>query len=272
MVSRIKSLLKRLIPARVWGRLHSWRVRRLIRQFPKRDETHTYAGWRLTVRVSDPLAESWYGQDWPELPEVTYLRASKLRPGARVFDAGAHQGVVALVLSRIVRPGGHVVAIEASRHNAEIATWNRNANDAPELEILNAAVADKPGVLQLSEDLNCLLSNRGHDSVTAVTLDDLAVRYGKPDVVFLDVEGAEAVALQGARSILATDADFFVECHVGCGLEALGGSVSEILQHFPPERYDRAVGNQSTGFRPLDGNDPLLRERFYLIATVRQPA
>jgi tRNA A58 N-methylase Trm61 len=49
---------------------------------------------------------------------IGLLREHGLRPGALVFDRGAHPAVVAMMLGRMVEPGGRVVAVEASTRKA----------------------------------------------------------------------------------------------------------------------------------------------------------
>ena len=67
------------------------------------------------------MGAGWYDHDWPELPEIALLKQHGLRPGARVFDIGAHQGVVALMLSKTVGPEGFVLAVEASA--GKLPSW-----------------------------------------------------------------------------------------------------------------------------------------------------
>lgn len=100
MLETIKRRLMRLLPDGVAGRLRSWRVRRLIRTYRPHVVEHTYGAERLKVYLADPMAQGWYDSDWPELPELARLRQSRLRPGARVFAVGAHQGVVAAMIAR----------------------------------------------------------------------------------------------------------------------------------------------------------------------------
>jgi tRNA A58 N-methylase Trm61 len=61
---------------------------------------------------------------------VAELAGSRLKAGARVFDLGAHQAVVALMLSQLVGHEGEVIALEAERHNFEVAERNRKLNAA----------------------------------------------------------------------------------------------------------------------------------------------
>ena len=104
-------------------------------------------------------------------------------------------------------------------------------------------------------------------TVDAVTLDGLAARYGRPDVVFLDVEGAECLVLAGGPLVLAGGADLAIEVHVNTGLEKLGGSVERLLAFLPASRYKVLVRAESdTQFRSLAEGDALLQERCFLLA------
>ncbi|HKY33556.1 MAG TPA: FkbM family methyltransferase [Candidatus Polarisedimenticolia bacterium] len=274
MLAKIKRWLLLRLPPTWAGRLRAWRVRHLIRTFPARVVEHSYGGSRLKVFLADPLSQGWYDGDWPALPEIASLQQSRLRSGARVFDVGAHQGVVAAMLAGVVGPAGQVVAVEASLHNCRAAARNRELNGLSQIEVVQAAVADRPGTLYFNQGLNGQLDDgsgaRGRLAVEAITLDQLAERFGPPDVVFLDIEGAECLALSGAPLVLASGADFFVEVHVGCGLEKLSGSVAQLLSYFPSHRFDLMVrAEEDDSFRPFRQDDPLTSERFYLLARCR---
>jgi FkbM family methyltransferase len=235
---------------------------------------HSYAGHQLAISLEDPVAEDWYDHDWPLIPELACLRRSRLRSGARVFDLGAHQGVVALILARMVGPAGQVVAVEAERHNFKVALTNRNLNGAPNLEILHAAAGAADGSLYFRGGLNGTVASGGHVGlarVPSVSVDGLAERYGTPDVVFIDVEGYEQEVLRGAaRTLAAGSTDFFVEVHVGYGLESLGGSVGSVLEQFDPSRFRRLVSpargeREEYSFHELDERPDLLEDRCFLI-------
>ncbi len=235
---------------------------------------HRYGSNQLSVLLADPVAEGWYDHDWPDLPEVVFLRTSRLQRGATVFDLGAHQAVVALMLAVEVGSKGRVVAVEAEPHNVEIAHENVRLNRAANIEVLHAAVSDVAGIAQFAEGLNGHVdptSRRvGHIRVPAVTIDQLAARYGDPDVIFLDVEGHEARALSGAEETLSrADADVFVEVHIGSGLEAVHDSWRDVTAPLEAVGYEffLAAGDLSSNylFEPFDPGHATLEKRSYLI-------
>lgn len=272
----LKRLARSVVPSFLRQRIQAWRLHRALAKFQPRTVRHRYGDGELTVALTDPLAEAWYDHDW-ELPaEISLLRRARLRPGRRVFDLGAHQGVMALMLAREVGPEGFVLAVEANAHNAAAARTNSQLNEVSWITVLHAAAADMEGTLSFNESLNSQASATssygGTVLVPARTVDNLATEFGRPDILFVDVEGYECHVLKGAPQTLATRPDCHVEVHVGAGLEKSGGSVPEVLAHFPREYYDCYVTSESAT-RPValpDAPASLLAQRFFLTALNRE--
>ena len=267
-----RQVLLAMLPPSILGRLRAWRIRQIVTAFSPRVVEHTYGDGVLRVHLGDPLGAGWYDHDWAQLPEISALRGGTLRPGARVFDIGAHQGVVAMMLAREVGASGYVLAVEPNPHNAAVALKNRELNDMRQIEIVEAAVSDRSGTVVFNHGLDGQLDDGtgagGRMSVASVTLDELAQRYGAPAFVMIDVEGAECRVLKRSEHVLQSGADFAVEVHVNCGLEKLGGSVEELLSFFPADRFTvTARAEADASFRPLSADDPLTRNRFFLLAT-----
>jgi FkbM family methyltransferase len=273
LISNVKKNARRVIPTRIWGRLRMLRLRHTVRTYRERTVTHRYGGLRLSVVIADPLAEGWYDHDWPELDEIAFLKRHKLIKGAVAFDIGAHQGVVALMLSDAVGPTGKVVAVEALPHNARMACRNRDLNGASQLVVEAAAVSDQCGELRFNEGLNGQVEDGsgawGEVRVPALTVDELARRHGRPDVLFIDVEGYELSALRGAGQTFRSKPDCFIEMHVGVGLEKFGGSTGEIVTLLG-DGYDLFMSNdeQRTPVPYKEGH-PLVAKRFFLTAIAR---
>jgi FkbM family methyltransferase len=220
-----------LVPSPLYRLYRRHQVRGLIESFRPRTVEHRYGKKSLRVRLEDPLAEAWYDQDWDEPPEVAFLRSHGLSAGGTVFDLGAHQGVVALLLADVVGTSGSVVAVEATSHNARVATINRDLNGATQVTIRHAAVAAEPGKVFVGEELNARASRGriGQTETEAITIDHLTVNHGPPDAILVDVEGFEVEALRGAAATLEARPALAIEVHTGVGLEEAGGSVDELL-------------------------------------------
>ncbi|MHB8533696.1 MAG: FkbM family methyltransferase, partial [Solirubrobacteraceae bacterium] len=260
------ALARRALPHSLYRLYRRRKVASIIAGYEPREVEHTYGAHRLRIRLADPLAEGWYDRDWQEPRAFAFLRErGVLKAGARVFDLGAHQAVIALMLSREVGAEGHVVAVEAEPHNARVALANRELNAAGNLVVLHAAGAARAGVVSFAEGLNGQIDTHagaGNVEVPAVTVDALAREYGPPQLVMGDVEGYEGHVLDGACSLLATQRSaFLVEIHEE--LAGFGGSAAELLARF--EEYERWVAvEDDEELVPLDGAPP--PGRFFLVA------
>lgn len=211
-------------------------LKRRIANYEARIVEHDYGGVTLKVALRDGLAEGWYDHDWPIQPEIELLASrGRLGPGATVLDLGAHQAVVALMIAARVA-GGKVVAVEAEPHNARVASENVRLNTALPVTVEHAAVAAEAGCMWFSEGLNGSVlpgGRAGKVRVRAVTIDEMADQHGRPDVVFIDVEGYEGCALEGASQVLAAkETDFFVEIHDAATLRPHGWDSHRIARLF----------------------------------------
>jgi FkbM family methyltransferase len=267
--SGAKAIARRVLPPSLYRRYRRHKVASLIAEYPPRLVSHDYGGHRLQIELADPLAEGWYDHDWEEPKAIGFLRERGFLPrGATVLDVGAHQAVIALMLARGVGPTGRVVAIEAEPHNARMAERNRELNGAENLTVLHAAGAASPGVLSFAEGLNGQIdesTTSGNVEVQAVTVDELAARFGAPALVMVDVEGYEAQVLHGAGRLLGDGATaFLVEIHEE--IVGYSSSAAEVLALF--DGYERYVA--------VEDDDPLVAleglhpdGRFFLVALPR---
>jgi FkbM family methyltransferase len=265
----IKNRIRSLLPAFFWTWLRVSRIRYTLARYDRRRVRHNYGGYELEIELIDPMGADWYDHDCPAYPEIAFLRDYRLRSGAKVFDIGAHQCVVASVLSRIVGSSGFVLAVEASRDNCSAGERNMSLNGIRNCEVLHAAGAAESGTIFFNRGMDGQVDDGtgewGRTKVKAVSIDDLSLTYGVPDVLFIDVEGFECAVLKGAQSTLGSRPDCFVEVHIGAGLEKFGGSVSELLGLFP-SGYQFFMASRDGSFVRFDESSPLLAESFFLIA------
>jgi FkbM family methyltransferase len=131
-----------------------------------------------------------------------------VRPGHTVYDLGANVGFYTLLASVLVGQPGHVYAFEPLQRNIEYLRKHLALNAIENCSIVEAAVTSCEGYSPFdfsTAHTNAHLSQTGQNTVRTVTLDSL-VRRGEilpPNVMKIDIEGAELGALEGSRRTIA---------------------------------------------------------------------
>lgn len=268
----LKRIARQIVPAPLWQRLRRRQQRKHVRTFRRRTVEHTYAGVPLRVQIADEMSAGWYDNDWPSHTTIDFLDERGVLADATVFDCGAHQGVVALVLAARCGPGGQVIAVEATAHNVEVARQNLSLNPQIEagVEVVQAAVSASDGHVMFDDLLNGQISRGGGVRVDAISLPTMVERYGLPGLILLDIEGAEASVLGSATSLIHGErrAAWCIEVHGGHGLEAMGGTAAGVIDCFPRDLYDLHWTPEDHGApcRPLPEGDAPPAGRFHLVA------
>lgn len=145
-------------------------------------------------------------------PAKTQALLSVLRPGQVVIDVGANIGYYTILASRRVGRGGRVIACEPFTRNVHYLHRHIHLNGAANVAVIPAACSDREGLSRFDPGRDCaegrLVANGDEASeavefVPTVTIDEI-VRQSRvrPDVLKVDVEGAEEQVLRGASETL----------------------------------------------------------------------
>lgn len=216
LAHRATSAFRRLMPDAVAAALaRSW-LTAVLRPALERDATSPVrievsggplAGARLLL---DLRCEKFY---WLGTHERALLRALErdVTEGMTVWDVGAHIGYVALVMSRLTGPRGRVYAFEPLPENLRRLRMNVAANGADNVDVHGVALSDRRGIARMARRASTLMASLAQaadetDEFLAPTdtVDGLVARgLQEPHVLKVDVEGAEALVLRGARETIA---------------------------------------------------------------------
>jgi FkbM family methyltransferase len=139
-----------------------------------------------------------------------------LKAGQLFFDIGANVGFYTLLGSRLVGPRGSVVAFEPVVRNLTLLHRHVELNACRNVSIIAAACSNCSALASFTDGENFATGHldaagagairpdsQSWNVVPTVTIDSVAKQIGAfPDVMKIDVEGAELRVLEGAETVL----------------------------------------------------------------------
>ena len=169
-----------------------------------------------------------------------------LGPGDLFIDGGANVGLFTLAAASRVGATGAVVAFEPAKETRKRLEENLELNRFSWVEVRSEALAETAGTRTLtafdgdSAGLSSFRpSSKGggrQEQVETTTIDEVLV--GRiPQVVKLDLEGAELAALQGAGSLISLKRTVFVLELEDSHLRRQRASASQVLELFEQNGY-----------------------------------
>lgn len=181
------------------------------------------------------------------------------------FDIGANLGyssVCAGTANRQLK----IVSVEMDRSLAPLIQANLDLNGIAEAHVVSRAVGDSNGSVSYTPHLYSFLAKAvGEETripeikleTPIASIDELIVEFGLPDLVKMDVDGAETAALRAAEQMLeAPDLVLFLEVHPQI-LPEFGSSAAEvgaflIAQGFSLYAIPDFRGDDLMNLRPLE--------------------
>lgn len=190
-------------------------VRRLVKQFTKRFSIVMRSGALKGMRIVAVAGPKFLRDEYE--PEFFRAFVAHLREGIVVYDIGAHWGYYSLVASRAVGDTGRVIAFEPNPENVQVIRRNIEYNQINNIECLELAIGDTCGkvLFDVGPDTGWgRISDTGKLEVECRTLDSLMDSLPAPQLVKIDVEGAEEATIRGGMNLITQARPvLFIETH-----------------------------------------------------------
>ena len=179
--------------------------------------------------------------------DVTIYFLGLLRSGMVVIDIGANVGYYTLLAADKVGPAGRVFAFEPEPSRYALLEKNVQANHFANITLSPKAVSNKTGTTQLylspahdktdarvfdTYDSHCGSKGLASAMVETTRLDDVFKEHNqRVDVIKMDIQGAEAAALEGMTETIRrqNELTLITEFWPG-GVQACGFSPTEFLR------------------------------------------
>jgi len=201
-----------------------------------------------------------------------YACIEEARQCSTFLDVGAHVGLYSLPISRALRPGGRVYAFEPASNNFHYLLEHIRYNNITNIDAYPLVVADCPAKdvrffehIDHGSGFGGLARFKDPDSFIEIrcqqtSIDSFCLEHGVcPDIVKIDVEGAELLVLRGAKHVIRSNKPIiFLSVHPG-RLEAFGASVRELLELI--ESFDYSLFTAAAQVEYIHTNEYVLRPR-----------
>ncbi len=149
------------------------------------------------------------------------------KPGMVAYDLGANIGYISFLLAKAVGSSGKVFAFEPLPVNQDRLRKNLALNPGMNIELVPKAVAKESGTRQFlvhsSGGMGKIEGANGRQAqyqnqidVDCISVDDFIYKQGnpKPDIIKIDIEGGEGLALHGMGRLLGeTKPILIIELH-----------------------------------------------------------
>ncbi len=168
---------------------------------------------------------NFYKDDFDRLPRMfdKFLNESqecwfhlyKPKFGDVIVDVGAEIGTDTITFSRAVSAAGKVIAIEAQPETFAMLETTCRINRLTNVTLIPRAVADKPSKVKISSDAGVESNHLGDEGVivTADSLDNILKDETHINLLKMNIEGAERLAINGMDSTMKKTEYVAIACH-----------------------------------------------------------
>jgi FkbM family methyltransferase len=187
--------------------------------------------------------------------------------GAVVFDIGANIGWYSCLIDTVAQGQIRVVAVEPAPRAVCLLTKNASHRN---IEVIACAIGEASGSADLVERSTLDLAQVRFcksGKIRVVTIDDLATRFGQPQLIKIDVEGAEMLAIRGAlKTLRHREPPYVLFEYISANTFMFGGyPLTELVELFREAGYSVLRIARTGQTAPLDSTaDPAVLTNDYL--------
>ncbi len=181
-------------------------------------------------------------------PLATDLVRKAVKGGDVVFDIGANIGYYTLIFAKVVGERGKVFAFEPDPQNFALLRKNVEINGYHNVVLVRKAISNKTGRAKLYLCEENTADHRIYDSgdgrasiaIDAIRLCDFLKDYdGRVDMIKMDIEGAEAGAIEGMSALFESTKDISIITEFWpFGLKKCGSEPAALLTSLVEHGFD----------------------------------
>ncbi len=161
-------------------------------------------GLQVMIDPSEPEFGHAIARDGIWEAHIVQQIETRLKPGGVFVDIGANVGVMSFHAARAIGPKGRVIAFEPNPDNVQRFLQGVLANGLEQVSLHPFALSDRAGIFSIRGGSNTYLtrSQIGGRLVQSFTGDSILKHEPRIDLIKLDIEGHEPLALNGLQETL----------------------------------------------------------------------
>ncbi len=249
--SVIEQVLLRRLAGSQYFRMVARQINRLT--FFNHDIPLNIHGAKMYVRTPDRLVAGLLWKYSLLEPYETSVVKRMVKPGMCIYDIGANIGYYTVLFSSLVGTRGRVYAFEPEPENVRLLQKNITSNNIPNIVVVPMAVSKKNGTAKFyvcgEHKGNHTLCPPNQEwktiTVPTVTIDTFVKINRTPQIIKMDMEGAESLAFKGMTHFIKHIQHLTIFCEFSPDAISAGGC--------SPHGFLRTV--KQNGFRILRINE-----------------
>lgn len=228
---------------------------------------YTKYGTKMYLNKNDLVISNFLAREFVLEPEETEILRRKIKSGMVVVDIGANIGYYSVLFSKWVGNTGKVYCFEPDPENFSLLKKNIIANNYHNTNLIQKAVSNsnKEGVLYLSKEnigdhriLNFHYYDRDNErekiKIQSTKLDSIFSNK-KINLIKMDIQGAEMLALDGMKDILQNNSNLMIFTEFWpAGLEAAGFSANDFIEKIKSYGFKIFSIERGNIVKPVVGN------------------